>query len=196
MNIQIIIIIIVIVILLISLGLLVYFEFFRRQSDTPTPTPNPNPNPNPTPTPTNCPAYSTISEMDITGFDLPGDGKTMTQDECQTTCTNTPGCNWYNYDTNSKACYLKKGNENKLVVTGFHIKNPATGCPEWSRIQNIDITGFDVDKTLTSVSEEQCQQNIVQNNRPWYSYDHINKICYPKNGISRPTTITGFPVIP
>nr|URM62305.1 PAn domain containing protein [Mimivirus sp.] len=102
MNIWItIIIIIVIIILLISLGLLVYFEFFRKQSNTPSGGP-------PTPTPTNCPAYSTISGMDITGFDIPGDGKAMTQDECQTTCTNTPGCNWYNYDTNSKACYLKK----------------------------------------------------------------------------------------
>ncbi|AVL94716.1 PAN domain-containing protein [Moumouvirus australiensis] len=214
MNIWAIIIIILIILLLVGLGLYIYFEFIRKSNNTPniptptpntptpnTPTPNtPTPNtptPNtPTPnTPSNCPTYGSISGMDITGFNMPNTGTRISEQECQSLCSSTPGCNWYNYDTTDQACYLKEGNKNNFLVTGFKVPNPETGCPQWSRLSNIDITGFDVGKSINNSTEQQCQEHIVQNNLPFYSYDHINNICYPKKGNSSSNIVTGFPII-
>uniref|UniRef100_A0A6G6ABU6 PAn domain-containing protein n=1 Tax=Borely moumouvirus TaxID=2712067 RepID=A0A6G6ABU6_9VIRU len=211
MNIWAIIIIILIILLLVGLGLYIYFEFIRKSNNnpnvptpntppnpTPNTPPNPTPNtpPNPTPnTPTNCPTYGSISGMDITGFNMPNTGTRISEQECQSLCSSTPGCNWYNYDTSGQVCYLKEGNKNNFLVTGFKVPNPETGCPQWSRLSNIDITGFDVGKSINNSTEQQCQEHIVQNNLPFYSYDHTHNICYPKKGNSSSNIVTGFPII-
>nr|AEX62912.1 putative PAN domain-containing protein [Moumouvirus Monve] len=209
MNIWAIIIIILIILLLIGLALYVYFEFIRNSNNTPNNnvpsnnTPNNNVPSNNTPnnnvpsnnTPTNCPTFGVISGMDITGFNMPNTGTKMTQQQCQSSCASTPGCNWFNYDTTGQICYLKQGNKNNFIVTGFKVPNPVTGCPEWSRLSNIDITGFDVGNSINNSTEQQCQDHITQNNLPFYAYDITHSICYPKNGNLKSNMVTGFPIV-
>lgn len=203
MNIWAIIIIILIILLLIGLALYIYFEFVRKSNTPSNNTPNNNTPSNNTPsnntpsnnTPTNCPTYGVISGMDITGFNMPNTGAKMTEQQCQSSCASTPGCNWYNYDTTGQVCYLKEGNKNNYIVTGFKVPNPETGCPQWSRLSNIDITGGDISGYIRDITEQQCQQHVTQNNLPFYGYDNTNRICYPKKGDPKSNMVTGFPIL-
>jgi hypothetical protein len=66
-----------------------------------------------------CAAYSTYTDYNIDGFNMPNMPlANKTEDECQTAC-NTNKCDWYNYDETGKKCWLKKATDKKESSTGF-----------------------------------------------------------------------------
>ena len=86
------------------------------------------------PTGLTCPTYSQLPpNHDIQGKDMKNSsgnyistssGITSEQD-CQNMCSNTPGCNFYAYDTVGKVCYPKQADVETGayadIVTGFKI---------------------------------------------------------------------------
>ncbi|XWV26497.1 hypothetical protein QJ857_gp0572 [Tupanvirus soda lake] len=65
------------------------------------------------PSGSSCPQYSITNGMDIPGFDMPGSPHTnVSQQDCQNLCNNN-NCDWYNYQTSTSNCWLKKGNSSK-----------------------------------------------------------------------------------
>lgn len=68
-----------------------------------------------------CPTYSRMTNIDIPGFDISEnpENDVNTEVNCQNACDNKLSCNWYNFDTISNNCWIKQGQPNTNVVTGF-----------------------------------------------------------------------------
>jgi len=57
--------------------------------------------------------------IDIPGSDLQDSVAVPNENTCAVLCDSTPGCLWYNYNINNKACWLKKGEKKQGSVTQF-----------------------------------------------------------------------------
>jgi hypothetical protein len=187
-------IIIIIVILIIILVPTIYFivKKFHKTTSHPPHTPS-------------CPAFATIPNTNIIGFNINKVGMvqpqpSLTEAQCQTQCQ-TNKCDWYNFDLNGN-CWLKQGIPNSNMTIGFKVPNPSPGCANYTRIVGKDITGYDIPQLnglngYPSNTETDCQH--LCNTNPscmMYGYDQNKKICHLKQAISAPNIDTGFAINP
>jgi hypothetical protein len=64
-----------------------------------------------------CPEYYIIQNNDIPGYnmdDMPISNSS--QQDCQNKCTDR-GCDWFNYNSQEKTCWLKQGDTNSDNTT-------------------------------------------------------------------------------
>ncbi len=64
-----------------------------------------------------CTQWAPSINGDIPGFDIK-DINNNTEDECKQECIQYD-CDWYNYNSDSKACYIKKTQKQNGIVTSF-----------------------------------------------------------------------------
>lgn len=69
--------------------------------------------------PSSCNQYAVYGNSDIPGFNMPSMPlENKTQDECQAECTHKE-CHWYNYNSTTKKCWLKKAASHTDSITGI-----------------------------------------------------------------------------
>ena len=80
---------------------------------------------NPTGT-TNCPPWVKMNNVDIVGFDISDTNiPQLSETDCQQRCIKD-NCDWYNYDSANKICYIKQATPLSNVITGFPVGTSTT----------------------------------------------------------------------
>lgn len=71
----------------------------------------------------------------------------------------------------------------------------APSCPEFSRLVNRDITGFNMSGMPINGTEAQCQTLCINTSGcNWYNYSDTDNQCWLKSGHPKNNVITGFRV--
>lgn len=65
-----------------------------------------------------CSQWAPTMNGDIPGFDIKNASNNGTEDQCKQECIQYD-CDWYNYNSDSKSCYLKKTQKQNGIVTSF-----------------------------------------------------------------------------
>lgn len=150
----------------------------------------------PIPAPIICPSFSKFESTDIAGFDLEQPLTNLTEEQCKSACL-SKGCQWFNYNSQTKTCYLKKAKVSQGVITGFRLLGiPENAkCSSYAVYNDSDISGFDMkNMPLTNKTQDECQNECKHSECHWYNYNTNQKKCWLKKGTTKQNVFTVVPV--
>ena len=191
--------IIVAISVLVILAVIGYLIYRSRQPARPPIAPAISPpsitpifSPPATPTCTN--RFSTIPGLSIDGLDMTTPD-VMSKQECENKCSSN-NCDWLNYDSTLKKCFLKKGGNNQETITAFRIVDNPSGlsCPNYYIVPNTNIPLYDIGMT-PNITQSACENLCQQNNCDWFNYNTNKSQCFLKKGDrSNPAQQTSFKI--